>query len=525
MRVHKHRRHGTNHQVRHRVRDLTPDMLNKVIERNPWNEPETKTKQQRAAWANVQEREATVQRDRFVESIGNTIFSRKGNRSTQDIKLEDQFNMLEAIRQGRVDMMDVGQASGRPGFTYSKNGNMRDPAYGLPVQFQEVINRAWDNASQMNPSVRSREWFRAQTEASNTSLSTGDPSENSLTSKLGMKTSDYMQAVPVAASDDRFTQTRVKQVAASQANYALNAAILGSDTVDRNQRNPYDQLPGTRRKRPGEEELMSDIVKRMNAGTGVVNPYPTGNPTPASDPTPAPTSWWEGWYGTGDEPKPTRNPGPTPGPTPNPTSGSTPGPTSAPAPAPVPAPEPGVPSPGWKVPSWVSTHEPYKRKSPSAIASVARGYMDWLPESVTEKMEDDLEYRYEQASKRYSHYIKRIETEIGKLKGRITRDGKPATLPTPFTPEQYWSYLEERISDRNSVGGSRPSAWNAMLKKLDDWTKFNYRDDITLNPAFERWILTQIPIYDAALKVKEDAESVEGYKKKWHAFPQDWSGF
>ena len=65
MRVHKNKRHGTNHQIRHQTRDLTPEILNKVVERNHWNEPETKTRQQRAAWAMVQEREATVQRDRF----------------------------------------------------------------------------------------------------------------------------------------------------------------------------------------------------------------------------------------------------------------------------------------------------------------------------------------------------------------------------------------------------------------------------------------------------------------------------
>ena len=132
MRVHKHKRHGTNHQIRHRTRDLTQEILNKVVERNPWNDPETKTKQQRAAWAAVQEREAGLQRDRFLETIGNTIFARRRNRSPQDIKLEEQYNFIEAIRQGRVDLMDVGQAANRPGFTYSKTGNARDPASGLP---------------------------------------------------------------------------------------------------------------------------------------------------------------------------------------------------------------------------------------------------------------------------------------------------------------------------------------------------------------------------------------------------------
>ena len=159
MRVHKNKRHGTNHQIRHRTRDLTPEILNKVVERNHWNEPETKTRQQRAAWAMVQEREATVQRDRFLETIGNTIFSRRSNRSPQDIKLEEHYEFIEAIRQGRVDLMDVGQAANRPGFTYAKEGNARDPAYGVPVQFQEVINRAWDNAAVMNPAIRSRAWF------------------------------------------------------------------------------------------------------------------------------------------------------------------------------------------------------------------------------------------------------------------------------------------------------------------------------------------------------------------------------
>jgi hypothetical protein len=464
----------------------------------------------------VQEREATVQRDRFVESIGNTIFSRKGNRSTQDIKLEDQYNMLEAIRQGRVDMMDVGQAAGRPGFTYGKNGNMRDPAYGLPVQFQEVINRAWDNASQMNPSIRSRDWFRAQTEASNTSLSTGDPSENSLTSKLGMKTSDYMQVVPIHPSDDRFTQTRVEQVAASQANYALNAAILGSDTVDRNQRNPYDQLPGTRRKRPGEDELMSDIFKRMNAGTGVT----TGAPTPATASTSTPTS--------------------------------TPAPTSAPTPEP-------------RVPKWTSQYKEYKYNGAQAhvnAGKVDEGYLEWMaraasdalgsvvsagsavkkgakdlghsfankaPRTELEKLHYLLEHDYDRFSHRYAFYLKEFAAENAKM---LPSADPNAKAPPPKTPQEFVAMIEGNA--KKTPEGSNFYTSYDIGEATRKWDKpprgymyvghDNYKQ-MPASPVFEKWIIeTQVPLFNKLNKVAQDEVTKANYRNVYKNQKDKWSG-
>ena len=223
-RVHKHARHGTNHQVRHRTRDLTPEMLNKIVLKNNWNNPEIKTKEQRTAWESVQTREADLQRERFAESIGNNIFARgRGNRTIQDIKLEDHWQLIEAIRQGRVDMRDQGQGASRPGFTYSTNGNTRDPSAGLPPEYQQVIKSAWENAQVMNPSLRPKKIMEPQ---NNSTLDVGNPSENDVSDRVGMKTSDYQQVQPVNSSSDRFTQTRVHQMQATHQNSRQNAWIF-----------------------------------------------------------------------------------------------------------------------------------------------------------------------------------------------------------------------------------------------------------------------------------------------------------
>ena len=227
-RVHKHARHGTNHQVRHRTRDLTPEMLNKIVLKNNWNNPEIKTKEQRSAWESVQTREADLQRERFAESIGNNIFARgRGNRTIQDIKLEEHWQLIEAIRQGRVDMRDQGQGASRPGFTYSTNGNARDPSAGLPPEYQQVIKSAWENAQVMNPSLRPNKIMEPQ---NNSTLDVGNPSENDVSDRVGMKTSDYQQVQPVNSSSDRFTQTRVHQMQATHQNSRQNAWILTQPT-------------------------------------------------------------------------------------------------------------------------------------------------------------------------------------------------------------------------------------------------------------------------------------------------------
>jgi hypothetical protein len=223
VRVYKHKKGGLKANLRHRARDLTSEQLSKYTDYNPWNAPDTRNSKEAKLYEGMQLREANVSRDRFMESIGGHVF-RRGARADsvyQDDGLEKQWNLIEAIRQGRVDMMDIGQGGGRPGFTYQQQ-NTRDPSIGLPPELAQVINAAWDTAHVLNPRLRKRKWI----EPTKDQLDVGNLSEGDVTNHIPVKTSDYQKVDQVPAIDDRFTHTRVAAVKAAHQNALRNNRIF-----------------------------------------------------------------------------------------------------------------------------------------------------------------------------------------------------------------------------------------------------------------------------------------------------------
>lgn len=215
----------------------------------------------------MQAAEAQKQRDRFVQSIGNNIFIKgKKGKFGNDQMFEDQYNLMEAIRQERVDMRDVGQASGRPGYTYNQM-NVRDPAKGLDPALAELVRRAWDDASTLDPSIRKRQktldinitdpkltGAGQMSGNTGTKLSVGGMSEGIIRSKVGMRTSDYQNRLNAAYPDDQFTRTTVEKLQISRVNSNANATIFtGKVGYGPQDATPVDAIEGEKLKEGGGE--------------------------------------------------------------------------------------------------------------------------------------------------------------------------------------------------------------------------------------------------------------------------------
>jgi hypothetical protein len=151
IKVHKGKKSNTNHNIRNRTKDLTPELLDKFIPKNHFNPPSCTSGIHKQRWQDMQKNEALMSRDRFVESISNRIYKPGTKRSVvHDMNLQDNYNLIESIRQGRVDMKDVGQSVDRPGYTYNAQ-NAKDPGDTLPPHWSQVLRQGWALAQSMNP--------------------------------------------------------------------------------------------------------------------------------------------------------------------------------------------------------------------------------------------------------------------------------------------------------------------------------------------------------------------------------------
>jgi hypothetical protein len=295
-----HRRRNDRNNLRYRTRDLTSELVKKYTDYNPWNTPAMSSSKHKAQWEQMQLTEANRSRDRFIETIGNKVFRPgRGRQHIQAEELEKQYNLLEAIRQSRPDMMDIGSSGGRPGYTYNAM-NVRDPGRGLPPEITRAIHDAWENANAMNPIIRPQNWFNPEKD----SLNVGDVAEDYVESKIPVETSDYMDPVPLSLPDARMTHTKVGLLRAAQLasqrnqnifapgftpqQYQSNAMPPGSSTVNNYN---YHQYPGGGNLTNGTTGGGGDFWNTFGLGLSDwwknwINPTPA--PTPVS--TPAPTT-------------------------------------------------------------------------------------------------------------------------------------------------------------------------------------------------------------------------------------------
>lgn len=233
-RVHKSRLETTPWAIRSRMENLTPENVKKQtsLTVSSFAEPVKMNKDDRARWIKLQEEESKMSRERFINSIGTKIFIKgRGRQGQRDAQAENQWNLVEAIRQGRVDMQDIGQSAGRPGYTYNSE-NTRDPGRGLPPDLATVLRFAQKEASVVNPRIRSFKRQAAHMQSypyqPETHASVGSMAEGDITDKgVGYRTSDYQgdhyypPAIP-----PQYTQTKVAQVNSARANYEANVRAL-----------------------------------------------------------------------------------------------------------------------------------------------------------------------------------------------------------------------------------------------------------------------------------------------------------
>jgi len=154
VRIYKSKGRSTSHNVRHRAKDLTPELLDKFVEKNHFNEPTITNASNKQRWLQMQQAEAQQGRERFIESISNSVYKKGQKKSTShDMEYEECYNVIEAIRQGRVDMADVGQSANRPGYTYQSQ-NVHTLGDCLPPKWAEALRQGWVLAQMSNPQVR-----------------------------------------------------------------------------------------------------------------------------------------------------------------------------------------------------------------------------------------------------------------------------------------------------------------------------------------------------------------------------------
>jgi hypothetical protein len=191
----------------------------------------------------MQAQESQFSRERFINSIGNRIFIKgRGAQGARDLQAEAQWNLIEAIRQGRQDMMDIGQGAGKPGYSY-KNENTRDPGRGMPPDLALTLRVAQEKASTMNPRVKS--YKRASSHMQSTpfkeiatsgigTYKDGDITDNG----IGYRTSDYQAEHYYPPNiPEQYTRTKVADVNAARANYESNVNALDGTAAENYQRN------------------------------------------------------------------------------------------------------------------------------------------------------------------------------------------------------------------------------------------------------------------------------------------------
>ena len=239
-RLYKRRSQKTGNGLRKKLEDLSPEDYMKYSTVSPWNEPARTNARDNKAWQKMQVAEASVSRERFVTAIGNDVFVKGRNGDpVKDQSVEDQWNLIEAIRQQRVDMGDVGESAGRAGYTYN-NMNERDPAAGLDPGLALAMRRAWDMASTLDPTVRrsKRKWGTDRDSLltgagvapshTDTALDVGNLSEGTVTNSVGLRTSDWQGKSQIPAADDRFTNSKVQAVQTARSNFVANRFITTS---------------------------------------------------------------------------------------------------------------------------------------------------------------------------------------------------------------------------------------------------------------------------------------------------------
>lgn len=215
----KRRPRMTNHGVRNHLTDVTPDHLRRYTSSSEMNAPSMSTGMHRVMWQKMQAREAETDRDRFISAVGGHVFKRGGVRGMQGMKLEQQWKLLENIRQGRVDTRDTGMAAGRPGYT-SERQNTRDPGIGMPYVLREAMRKASENAHMMNPAVKKHH------------VASVGP-DDMVTTGPTMKTSDYMNDRQMApAVNRRMPWDFVGAVQAANQNKRGIRGILNRDPTE-----------------------------------------------------------------------------------------------------------------------------------------------------------------------------------------------------------------------------------------------------------------------------------------------------
>lgn len=239
VRMYKNKNRRTAHELKKSLTDLSQEDYTKHTMVSQFGDPSSLDKKGQKRWANMQTAEAQKIRERFSEAIGNNIFVKgRGASYRHDQGLEDHFNLMEAIRQQRPDMRDIGQAADRPGYTYN-HMNSRDPTIGMDPALADVIRRAWDDASTLDPTVRRRQktlqiqntdsrltGAGQQAGITGTELSIGGMDEGIIKSKVGMRTSDYQNRLNARYPDDHFTQSMVERLQVSRVNSNANTEIF-----------------------------------------------------------------------------------------------------------------------------------------------------------------------------------------------------------------------------------------------------------------------------------------------------------
>jgi len=286
-----HRRRNDRNNLRYRTRDLTSELVKKYTDYNPWNTPAMTSSKHKAQWEQMQLTEANRSRDRFIETIGNKLFRPgRGRQHVQADELQKQYNLLEAIRQGRPDMMDIGTSGGRPGYTYNAE-NVRDPGRGLPPEIAIAIHDAWENANRMNPIIRGRNWVKPEKDSNDV----GNMSEDYVESKIPVETSDYMDPVKLSLPDTRFTHTQVGLLRAAQLASQRNENIFAPGFAP-HQYHSNAMPPGSTVHNhfygDGGYADEDPIIDGGGGGGNSTNITNTTVPDPEPDPDPGPGSDW-----------------------------------------------------------------------------------------------------------------------------------------------------------------------------------------------------------------------------------------
>jgi hypothetical protein len=235
----------TSNGVRRQLADITPSHLTRYTSTSAMADPEPRNSRQQGNWRRIQMQEQSKNQDRFIAAVGGHIFKRgAGTRGMQAAKAEDQWKLLENIRQGRVDTRDINMAAGRPGYT-SEAQNTRDPGIGLPPVLRASLAQASKNASVMNPAIHGH---HKRCDDAMGGLGTGTVQ---MTAPV-MKTTDYMPDRRTAAAPNTRRQWNfVNTVQTANQNKRGARSILNRD--------PGEEAEGNRLKLEHSERARKRI--------------------------------------------------------------------------------------------------------------------------------------------------------------------------------------------------------------------------------------------------------------------------